>query len=72
MSFFALKGINFPAVLSINGGSELMLYGGTVASKYVSGIWKYKTDQDSWTKVGDLIHARAEHITIAVTGIECP
>ena len=59
-------------MVSIKAGSALMLYGGKLGSTAISQIWKYSVDQDSWTKVGDLIKPRIEHASYAVTGLECP
>jgi hypothetical protein len=59
-------------MISIKGGSELLVYGGNVGGALLEGIWKYEVDKDSWTLFGKLLNARAEHVTMSVSGIECP
>jgi hypothetical protein len=37
-------------MLSVNGGSELILYGG-FAGQYLADIWKYNVAEDYWYQV---------------------
>jgi hypothetical protein len=59
-------------MLSIKGGSELLVYGGNFGGAPLAGIWRYQVGKDTWTQFGKLLNARAEHVTIAVSGIKCP
>ncbi len=67
-----ITGLQSPQMLAIKGGSELLLYGGNVGIGPLNGIWKYRVSKDSWTQFGKLLVSRAEHVTMAVSGIECP
>ena len=51
---------------------ELLLYGGIVDATALADIWKYSVSQDNWTHQGNLLAASYEHVTMAVTGIQCP
>ena len=51
---------------------ELLLYGGTVHGNTLTDIWKYRVSHDDWTHQGNLLAASIEHVTMAVTGIQCP
>jgi hypothetical protein len=59
-------------MISIKGGSELLVYGGRVSSEPLDGIWKYEVAKDSWTQFVKMLTARADHVTIAVSGVVCP
>ena len=51
---------------------ELLLYGGVVNGDTLADIWMYRVSQNDWTKKGSLLAASCEHVSMAVTGIQCP
>ncbi len=65
------SGLVSSQVISVNGGKELILYGGFVSGSYKGGIWKYNVEANSWTKVGTMLKRRYEHVVLPVIGIEC-
>ncbi len=44
-------------MISIKGGAELLIYGGSVEGVQ-SGIWKYQVVSGKWTQIGDLFKGR--------------
>jgi hypothetical protein len=65
-------GLQRAQMISIKGGSELLVYGGHVGGAPLDDIWKYEVAKDSWTQFGKMLTARADHVTIAVSGVVCP
>ena len=43
-----ISGLQRAQMLSIKGGSELLVYGGTVGGGPLDGIWKYRVDKVSF------------------------
>jgi len=43
-------GLRFAQLIPINGGSELIVYGGYNRGYIKNEIWKYTTETNSWTK----------------------
>jgi hypothetical protein len=66
----ASLGLNHAQLVPINGGTELLLYGGWQGD-YSADIWKYNIEKDTWTQHGSLLTAREEHIVLPVTGLDC-
>jgi hypothetical protein len=46
-------GLDGSQMVSVNGGSDLILYGG-FAGEYLPDIWKYSVEDDSWVQVSML------------------
>ena len=65
------SGLVSSQVISVNGGKELILYGGFVSGTYKGGIWRYSVEANSWTKLGAMLKRRYEHVVLPVIGIEC-
>ena len=63
-------GLNHAQLLPINGGSEILLYGG-FQGEYQQEIWKYTVVNSTWTKVGVMISPREEQVVLPVNGVKC-
>ena len=59
-------------MLPIKHNTELILHGGNADGGLLNGIWKYKSNKQTWTLIGSLLKPRGEHAAIAVKGLECP
>ena len=65
------SGLETSQLVSINGGSDLLLFGGWAFNAYAEGgIWKFSTAGKTWTRLGDMLAQRAAHFVIN-TDIEC-
>jgi hypothetical protein len=64
-------GLDGSQMISVDDGSELILYGG-FAGEYLSDIWKYSVQDDSWAQVGNMTTTRYGHLVIPVTAVKCP
>ena len=64
-------GLDGSQMISVNRGSELILYGG-FAGQYLSDIWKYVVEDDTWVQIGNMTESRYGHLVIPVTNIKCP
>lgn len=58
-------------MMSINGGTELLIYGGYDGFTTVDDIWKFTLADNKWTKVGQMIVPRDDHFVLEVTGFSC-
>ena len=63
-------GLNHAQLLPINGGSEIILYGG-FQGEYQQEIWKYTAGNSTWSKIGSMISPREEQVVLPVHGIRC-
>jgi len=67
----SVLGLAYSTVLPIKGGDELLMYGGWKGSHH-KGIWRYTVADNTWVRIGSLVTARGEHVTLEVDGITCP
>ena len=58
-------------MMSINGGSELLLYGGFEGTSTQSGIWKFTLADNAWTQIGNMIVPRDDHFILPANGLSC-
>ena len=58
----------FPAMVSVNQGSNLIYYEARDKGK---GIFKYDVSDNNWTKIGEMLEARDDFAALPVFGIEC-
>ena len=63
-------GLNHASLVPIEGGTELLLYGG-YQGEYQSDIWKYIEKSSTWVKEGVLQLAREEQVVLAVEDVQC-
>ena len=63
-------GLNHAQLVAINGGRELLLYGGFQGS-YQGEIWKFTEKDSGWLKVGDMLLGREEHVVLPVANVKC-
>ncbi len=63
-------GLTHTQMLPINDGSEFILYSGYKVSHH-KAIWRYNVAAKTWTKAGNVLTSRGEHVTLPVTGIDC-
>ena len=59
-------------MISVKSNSELILYGGGTSSGPMSGVWKFRSQTQSWSKVGSLQHQRQVFAGMVVPNLECP
>ncbi len=64
-------GLNHAQLMPINKGSELLLYGGFQGS-FQSQVWKFSEKDSKWTKFGQMLMEREEHIVLPVNHVKCP
>ena len=67
-------GLQDAQLVPINGGSELLLYGGWANSSLsmdLGKIWKYSLAENIWTEYGSMLFTRQELIVLPVTGMHC-
>ena len=58
-------------LISINGGTELLLYGGHKPTGYSDEIWKFTISTKTWELVAKMFQKRAEHIVFPIASITC-
>ena len=63
-------GLNHAQLVPINDGTEMVMYGG-YQGDYQQEIWKFTEETSSWTKIGDMLSPREEHVVLPVHGITC-
>jgi len=63
--------LNHGQLLTINGGTELLLYGGWQGD-FQGSIWKFVEKDSSWAKYGDMLQPREEHVVLPVHAVKCP
>ena len=66
----ATMGMEYPSILPIKDGEEFLVYGGFKGSIH-KGIWKYTVADNSWIRIGSTLIPKAEHVALAVSGIDC-
>ena len=42
-----------------------------VYTQHHKGIWKFTVADNTWVRIGSLVTARGEHVTLEVDGITC-
>lgn len=62
--------LNHGQLVPINNGREVLLYGGYQGS-FQSDIWKFSEKDSSWTKVGNMLVGREEHVVLPVADVQC-
>ena len=67
----ALFPLRSSQMISINDGSELLMYGGFNGNGLQS-IWKFTLVDNTWAKTGSLPAPKFGHEVLPVWGIECP
>ncbi len=65
---FPQRSNNFPQMISVEQGRKLIYYN----TQPQTGIWQFDFDRKNWTKIGDLIVARDDFVTLPVPNIACP
>jgi hypothetical protein len=72
ISYLYFTGSLYDAKLvAINGGTELLLYGGHLASTVSNAIWKFTIATKTWELVTKMFQNRSEHIVFSVTNFSC-
>ena len=61
-----------PQLISINKGDELIFYEAANSTNGAKGIWKYLSSNNSWNKIGEMLHTRNDFIVLPVDDISCP
>ena len=67
---FAL-GLFGGVLIPVKSNSELILYGGGISSGPTSGVWKFRSQTQSWSKVGSLQRQRQVFAGIVAPNLEC-
>ncbi len=62
--------LNSATMISIESNTALVILGG-YSNGYLSDVWKYKY-QNNWSKLGNLLGPRIEHVAINVPELKCP
>ena len=63
-------GLNHAQLIPINDGTEMVMYGG-YQGDYQQEIWKFTVETSSWTKIGNMLVPREEHVVLPVHGVTC-
>ena len=63
--------LNHGQLVAINGGTELLLYGGW-QGEFQGSVWKFTEKDSSWKKEGNMLEAREEHVVLPVHVVKCP
>ncbi len=58
-------------LLSINGGTELLLYGGHQPKGLSNEIWKFTISTKTWELVAKMYKNRAEHVVFPISSFNC-
>ena len=59
-------------ITSLNLDSmDLLSFAGRVGSIYTTDIWRYKSQENEWIKIGDLPNTAFEVAVLPVQGISC-
>ncbi len=58
-------------LLSINGGTELLLYGGHQPHGLSNEIWKFTISTKTWELVAKMYKNRAEHVVLPISSFSC-
>ena len=64
-------GLTFSQLLSINKGTELLLYGGQIGNQIFDGIYKFDFASKTWLQVGKMKFSRSAHVVIPVDALTC-
>ena len=66
------EGLQDPRMVPINGGSEILIYGGSFGGgSRQNKIWRYSFENDSWDEFGKMRIEREEHVVLPVVGLQC-
>jgi hypothetical protein len=58
-------------MISVNKNTELVFFGGW-STNFVTEVWKYKYDSNTWELLGSLQSAREDPLVMQVYGLGCP
>lgn len=70
-SDFPVGNFEYPQMISVNRGDELILYEAASNVTDPKGIWKYISSNNSWNKIGEMLHPRNDFIVLPVDGLTC-
>ena len=66
------NGLAFSQLLTVNNGTELLLYGGQIGNQIFDGIYKFYFASKTWLQVGKMKFPRSAHVVIPVHNLSCP